>query len=541
MNAAPDRKERVADAERGRPERLFRSTGVVSSLTVVSRITGLARDVGFSHWFGAGPLMDAFFVAFKIPNLLRRFFAEGAFSQAFVPVIAEYRSTRSREETQALVDRIAGTLGLVLFLVTVVGVVAAPVLIAVFAPGFRAGDGRYALARDMLRWTFPYLFFIGLTALSGGILNSYRRFAVPAFTPVLLNLTLIAFAAFVAPSFARPGIGLAVGVFAAGLVQLVFQAPFLVRLGLLPRPRWALADPAVRRVLRLMVPVVFGSSVAQINLLIDTLIASFLAAGSISWLYYSDRLMEFPLGVVGIALGTVILPSLSQHHAEASTGAFTGTLDWALKLVLVVALPAALGLGLLARPLLATIFYGGEFTARDLAMSTASLRAFAPGLVGFVLVKVLSPAYFARQDPRTPVRIGVAALVLNTLLNLALVYTFRRTGWAPAHAGLALATSFAGLVNAALLLAGLLRARVYRPHAGWSALALQAAGGCAAMTVFLLFANARIGDWLALGGLQRAAWLAACVLGGGAIYAATCFALGLRPGDLARLRAESSA
>ncbi|MBN1239094.1 MAG: murein biosynthesis integral membrane protein MurJ, partial [Gammaproteobacteria bacterium] len=397
-------------------DRLVESTTVVGSMTVLSRITGLARDIGFSRWFGASPLMDAFFVAFKIPNLLRRFFAEGAFSQAFVPVMSEYRATRSAAETRELIDRVTGTLTLVLFATSVLGVIAAPVLIGVFAPGFIAGDSRHALASDMLRLTFPYLLFISLTALAGAILNTYRRFAVPAFTPLLMNLVLIGFAAWVAPRMERPGIGLAAGVFVAGLVQLAFQAPFLLKLGLLPRPRWGWRDPGVRRVLRLMMPAIFGSSVAQINIMLDTLIASFLAAGSISWLYYSDRLMEFPLGVIGIAISTVILPHLAEQHARASQRAFVDTLDWALRWVLVIALPAALGLALLADPLLATIFYGGEFTADDVRMSSASLRAFAPGLLGFILVKVLASAYFARQDTRTPVRVGVVALVLNVVL-----------------------------------------------------------------------------------------------------------------------------
>jgi putative peptidoglycan lipid II flippase len=539
MSAAPEREEREELEQRG-ADRLLKSTSIVSSMTVLSRITGLARDIGFSHWFGAGVLMDAFFVAFKIPNLLRRFFAEGAFSQAFVPVISEYRSTRTAAETRALVDRVGGTLALVLFAVTAVGVVAAPLVVAVFAPGFVGDAGRFGLTVDMLRWTFPYLLFISLTAFAGGILNSHRRFAVPAFTPVLLNLVLIGFAALVAPRLERPGVGLAAGVFVAGLVQLAFQAPFLHRLRLLPRPRWAWRDPAVRRVLALMLPVVLGSSVAQINLLVDTLIASFLPAGSISWLYYSDRLMEFPLGVIGIALGTVILPSLSEHHARASPDAFAATLDWALRLVVVVALPAALGLAMLARPLLATIFFGGEFTPADVSMTTASLQAFAPGLLGFVLVKVLSPAYFARQDARTPVKIAIGALVLNMTLSIALVFVLPRTGWAPPHAGLALATTIAGIVNAALLLAGLLRSGVYRPGPGWRPLLVQVGAGSIVMTGFLLLVLARAGDWLESGAAERVPKLALCVAAAATVYFATCYVLGLRA-DAVRMNAGGRA
>jgi putative peptidoglycan lipid II flippase len=510
-------------------ERLLKSTSVVGSMTLLSRISGLARDIVLSHWFGAGGVMDAFLVAFRIPNLLRRFFAEGAFSQAFVPVISEYRATRSAEDVHDLLDRVTGTLGAVLFGITALGVLAAPVLIAIFAPGFLADDGRAALASDMLRFTFPYLLFISLTALAGGILNTYRRFAVPAFTPVLLNLVLIGFAAVVAPRLARPAMALAFGVLAAGVVQLLFQLPFLLRLRLMPRPRWDLAHAGVRRILRLMAPVIFGSSVAQINILFDTLIASFLAAGSISWLYYSDRLVEFPLGVFGIALATVILPSLSEHHAKASAADFSATLDWALRYVLLIALPAALGLMLLAEPLIATIFRGGEFADRDVAMAGASLQAFAPGLLGFVLVKVLAPGYFARQDTRTPVRIGVFALLLNMALNVVFVLTLLYSGWAPPHAGVAAATSVSGLFNATMLLRGLRKAGVYERGPGWRILAFQVLAACTAMALFVLWCRARIGDWGALGTWQQIGALALCVGGALVVYFGVCWLMGLKP------------
>jgi putative peptidoglycan lipid II flippase len=524
MSAAPDAGQP--------PARLFRSTSVVSAMTLLSRISGLARDIGFSRWFGAGLVTDAFFVAFKIPNLLRRFFAEGAFAQAFVPVISEYRSTRSAEEARDLLDRVTGTLALALFVVTAIGVLAAPVLIMIFAPGFLDDNGRFELASDMLRLTFPYIFFISLTALAGGILNTYRRFAVPAFTPVLLNLVLIVFAGWIAPQMERPGIGLALGVFVAGFVQLAFQAPFLLRLKLLPRPRWGWAHEGVRRIGRLMLPAIFGSSVAQINILFDTLIASFLIAGSISWLYYSDRLVEFPLGVFGIALATVILPHLSEQHARASRAQFSAMLDWALKLVLLVALPAAIGLALLAAPLIATIFYGGEFTEHDVRMTAASLTAYAPGLIAFILVKVLAPGYFARQDMRTPVRIGVQALVLNMFLNVVFVVTLVITGWAPAHVGLAAATALSSFYNAAMLYRGLRENGVYQPGTGWRSLALKVAAGCAVMTVFVIWLAGNTDQWLALATLERIGWLAACVLGAIAVYFVVCFATGLRPREL---------
>lgn len=514
---------------------LLKSTSVVSSMTLLSRITGLGRDIGFAHWFGAGIVMDAFFVAFKIPNLLRRFFAEGAFAQAFVPVISQYRADSSHEETQELLDRVTGTLGLVLFTITAIGVLSAPVIIMIFAPGFMDGDGRHELASDMLRFTFPYLFFVSLTALAGGILNTYRRFAVPAFTPVLLNLVLIAFAFWVAPMMERPAMGLAYGVFAAGAAQLLFQIPFLLKLGLLPRPRWGWAHAGVRRIFKLMLPVLFGSSVAQINLLFDTLIASFLAAGSISWLYYSDRLMEFPLGVCGIAVATVMLPHLSEHHAKDSPDAFATSLDWALRLVVVIAVPAALGLVLLSGPLLTTLFYGGAFDDVDVTMATASLIAYAVGLLGFILVKVLSTGFFSRQDTRTPVRIGVMAVVINMALNVIFVVVLvQREFYAP-HVGLALATTLSSLFNAVCLYRGLRRAGVYSPHPGWGRFAMQVAIASGLMSLAVVWMRERAGDWLALTVLERSAALALCVVGGIAVYFLTCYIVGLTP---ARLRAQ---
>jgi len=411
-------------------------------------------------------------------------------------------------------------------------VLVAPILIILFAPGFLADRGRDVLATDMLRFTFPYLLFISLTALAGGILNTYRRFAVPAFTPVLLNLVLILFAAVVAPHLARPAMALALGVLTAGLVQLAFQLPFLRRLGLLPRPRWDLAHAGVRRIIRLMLPVLFGSSVAQINILFDTLIASFLAAGSISWLYYSDRLMEFPLGVFGIALATVILPNLSEHHAKESSSEFSETLDWALRYVLLIGTPAAIGLILLAEPLITTIYAGGQFTGRDVAMAEASLRAFAPGLVGFVLVKVLSPGYFARQDTRTPVRIGVQALLLNMVLNVIFVLTLVYSGWAPPHAGVAAATSVSGLFNAGMLLAGLRKSGIYKHGPGWRRLAAQVLAACVAMILFVVACLSRLGDWPAMSVWERVGALALVVGGAIAVYFGVCWILGLRPGTL---------
>jgi putative peptidoglycan lipid II flippase len=522
----------LLDVPAGGPDRLFESTGVVAALTFLSRITGLARDIAFSSWFGAGPVMDAFAVAFKIPNMLRRFFGEGAFSQAFVPVIAEYRATRSPAETKNLIDRATGTLALVLVAIMVVGVVVAPVVILVFAPGFLGDEDRFQIAVRMLRLTFPYVLFVSLTALAGSILNAHRRFAVPAFTPLLLNVVIIGFAGWVEPRLPWPGVGLASGVFVAGLVQLSFQLPFLKRLGLLPRPRWDFAHEGVQRIMRLALPAMFGSSIAQFSILADTLIASFLVAGSISWLYYTERLIEFPLGVFGVALGTVILPRLSEQHATASPERFSATLDWALRLVVLIACPAAIALCVLAEPVLAALFHGGEFGARDVSMAAASLRTYAPGIVGFMLVRVLAPGYFARQDTRTPVRVGVLALSLGMALKVLLVLALAGTSVVPAHAGITAATACAGLFNAALLLRGLLKSGNYRPRAGWRELALVAAGANALMAVVLIVALRALGDWLTIGKLAQLERLGLLVAGGAAIYLSVCWLLGLRPRDL---------
>jgi putative peptidoglycan lipid II flippase len=517
-----------ADRARGHEHRLLEATSVVGFMTLLSRITGLARDIALSAWFGSGPVMDAFTVAFKIPNLLRRFFAEGAFSQAFVPVISEYRTQRSHAATRELVSHVAGTLAVGLFVVTAVGVVAAPLLILVFAPGFAGEDGRFQLAVDMLRFTLPYILFVSLTALAGSVLNAHRRFAVAAFTPVLLNVVMIVFAGWVGPRLEQPALGLAIGVFVAGLLQLALQLPFLRRIDLLPRPRPTLRDPGVRRILKLMVPAVFGSSVAQISILLDTLIASFLLAGSISWLWYSDRLVEFPLGVFGIAFATVILPRLSEQHAAGSPETFSATLDWALRIVFVIGVPAAVGLALLAEPLLATLFVRGEFTQRDAEMAAASLRAYAPGLLGFIFVKVLAPGFFARQDTRTPVRAGLQALTLGMVLSGVFVLVLLQTGWAPAHAGIAAATACSALVNARLLLAGLKRQGVYRARAGWAALAWRVVVPSIVMALALAGGLAAAGNWYAMSTLTRVGLLAALVSGGAAVYFGTGYLVGLR-------------
>jgi putative peptidoglycan lipid II flippase len=524
---------------------LLRSTGLVGSFTLLSRVLGLVRDIVFARFFGASVVMDAFFVAFRIPNIFRRFFAEGSFSQAFVPVFAEYDEGRSRAEVRELVDRTAGTLGLILFGVTAAGVVLAPVFITVFAPGFLAdartdGAERFDLSVAMLRWTFPYLLFVSLAALAGGILNTYHRYSAAAFSPVLLNLVLIGFAAWVAPLYARPGIALAAGVFTAGVVQLVAMWPSLARLGLAPRPRPGFDHPGVRRILGLMLPGLFGSSVAQISILLDTLIASFLVTGSISWLYYSDRVMEFPLGVFGIALATVILPNLSRQHAAGAAAEFGGTLDWALRVTLLIAVPASVGLAVLAGPLLATLFFGGRFGAEDVGMAGASLVPYAVGLTGFCLVKVLAPGFFARQDTRTPVRVGLIALGTSMGFNLLAVAPYAALGGPAPHAGLAAGTALGAFVNSALLYRGLARDGVLRLAPGMPRFVLRVAVASGVMGVLLVQFAPPLAAWLAAGAWQRCLWLAAAVSGGVVAYAAALFAVGLRPAEL-RLTARPGA
>jgi len=529
MNQAPSSEGAGPDG----PETsaLIRSTSTVASMTLLSRIFGLVRDLVFSRIFGAAAVTDAFYFAFKMPNLLRRFFAEGAFAQAFVPVIAEFRATRSAEDARELIARVSGTLAVSLFVVSLIGVVSAPLLVLIFGTGFVTGDGPFELATAMLRFTFPYIFFISLTAMAGSVLNTYGRFAVPAFTPVLLNVVLIASAIWLSPRLEEPILALAIGVFVAGVVQLLFQIPFLIKAGLLPRPRFGFADRGVRRILKLMLPIMFGSSVAQINILFDTWIASFLTMGSITWLYYSDRLVEFPLGVFGIAIATVVLPMLSSHHARESGESFSATIDWALRSVLLISVPAAVALFVLAEPLIATLFFGGQFDGGDVFMAGASLRAFAPGLLGFILVKILVSGYFSRQDTKTPVKIGVKALVLGMILNVIFVLTLLRTGWAPAHVGLAAATTLSSISNATMLFFGLRKANVYRPGPGWRSMFMRVGLATAVMTAFLIWLLTQAGDWLLMSTGSRIAWLGAAVLGGAAVYFAVGWTAGLRPGQ----------
>ena len=500
---------------------LLKALATISSMTLLSRILGFVRDTVIARVFGAGLVTDAFFVAFKIPNFLRRLFAEGAFSQAFVPILAEYKNRRGEDELRNLIDYVSGMLALALFVVTLLGVLAAPYIIYVSAPGFAKHADKFNLTVDLLRITFPYILFISLTALAGSILNTFSRFAVPAFTPVLLNLSFIVFTLWLTPYFDPPVKALAWAVFAGGLLQLAFQAPFLLRLRVMPRFRFNFQHEGMRRVLRQMGPALFGVSVAQISLLLNVIFASFLVTGSVSWLYYADRLMEFPAGMLGVALGTILLPGLSKHYADRSAEEYSALLDWGLRLTFLLAVPAAGGLALLAMPLITTLFMYGAFSIADVQATRAALMAYSIGLLGLILVKVLAPAFYARQDIRTPVKIAVVTLVITQLLNFAFIGPLQ-------HAGLALATGLGSCLNAALLYYLLHQRAIHVPQPGWPLFLLKLLLAVGVMGALLWGVAGDATLWLSLqvwGRVLRLAWVVA--LGAGA-YFAVLWLLGFR-------------
>lgn len=507
---------------------LIKSTASVGSMTLLSRILGLARDIVIARFFSASDAADAFFVAFKIPNFLRRLFAEGAFSLAFVPVLTEYRNNYSPAMTRDLIDRVAGTLGFILLLLSVFGVAASPLVIGVFAAGFLDDPEKFELTADMLRLTFPYILLISMTAMSGGILNTWKRFTVPAFTPVLLNLSLIGCAVFLSPRLEMPITALAWGVLIAGIAQLLFQLPFLYREGLLPRPRWGWSHPGVQKIVKLMIPALFGSSVAQINLLFDTFIASFLVGGSVSWLYYSDRLLEFPLGVFGIALATVVLPNLSEAHYKQGATHFNDTLRWAIQLSLLVAIPATFGLFLLARPILATLFQYGAFGGNDSLMAALSLMAYSFGLPAFILIKILANGFYARQDTRTPVRIGIQAMFFNMALNVLFVVTMLETGFLAPHVGLALATALAAYYNAFRLARELRREQVLGELHTYSSPLLKILAACLVMGALVYFMLPAADSWSGWHWYRRVAELCRLILPAILCYGILLWIMGFR-------------
>lgn len=492
----------------------------------------MLRDITLATFFGATGGTDAFLVAFKIPNFMRRLFGEGAFSLAFVPVFSEYKEKYDKAALKDLVDHVAGTLGGFLLILTLSGMVFAPALVYLFAPGFTDDAQQMQLTADLLRITFPYIFFIALVAFCGGILNSYHQFAIPAFTPVLLNISLIGSVFLLSPLFEEPLMGLAWGVAIAGVVQLLIQFPALRKLELLPSPKIKRGHAGIKKITTLMLPAIFGSSVAQINLLLDTVIASFLITGSVTWLYYSDRLLEFPLGVLGIAIATVILPTLSQQHSRDSAEQFNQTLNWALRLVSLISIPACIALFILAGPILSSLFEYGKFTAHDTYFSSLSLMAYMLGLPALIAIKILAPGYYARQDTRTPVRIGIIAMVCNMVMNIAFVVPLVMADYEAPHIGLALATSGSAYINAILLYRGLRKAGIFHPLAGWLSWLFRILIASTAMAASLFWLEPAAIEWSQWQLLERLLHLAGLIFAGLLVYTVLLWSQGLRPSQL---------
>lgn len=505
---------------------LLKALATVGGMTFISRMLGFVRDTLIARIFGAGMATDAFFVAFKIPNLLRRISGEGAFSQAFVPILAEYRKQRTAEATKALINHVASLLGLFLVVITILGMLAAPLIVGLTSPGFVADQAKFDLTVDLLRITFPYILFISLVSMAGGVLNAHSQFQVPALTPVWLNLSFIVAALFVAPYFDHSVYVLAWAVFVGGIIQLIYQLPYLQKLGMLPRYELNLKDEGVRRILKLMGPAIFGVSVAQISIVLNNVFASFMPTGSVSWLYYADRLMEFPTGVLGVALGTILLPSLSKSFVDKTEQEFSLLLDWGLRLTFMLAIPAAVALAVLSKPLVASLFYYGKFTPHDVAMTERALIAYSLSLLGLILVKVLAPGFYARQNVKTPVKIAIFTLCLTQVLNVVLLLTTQLQ-----HAGLALAVGIGACVNAGLLFYMLKKSGAYQPNAGWAKFLLKLIIAVMLMAIALFYAAHWAGDWLAMSAIVRISHLAVIVVGGMLVYFAALAVLGFRPRD----------
>jgi putative peptidoglycan lipid II flippase len=516
---------------------MIRSGAMISAMTMISRVLGLVRDAVLANYFVIGGALDAFFVAFRIPNLLRRLFAEGAFSLAFVPVLSEYRETKSKEALKDLIDHVAGALAIILLIISVIGMIGAPLIIKLFTVfATEASDTRSELAVSLLRITFPYILFISLTAFLSGILNTFKQFAIPAFTPVLLNVVMIAAAVWWAPSFEEPVKALAWGVFIGGIVQLLFQIPALVKLGLVPRFRYKKAHKGVKRITKLMIPALFGSSVAQVNILINTAIAYALVSGSVSWLYFSDRFVELPLALIGVAIGTVILPKLSGDHANKAGKAFSSTLSWAIRFSLLMGIPAMVGLIILAKPILATVIDNGVNTWHDVEMASMSLMTYSLGLPAFILVKVLAPGFYSRQDTKTPVKIGIISMFSNMLLSLIIVFPWYKMGYVGAHAGLALATAMAAYINAGLLFYQLKKQNIYQPDdsskAGWVKNILRITVAAIVMITVVWGINPVDSWWQDSGLLAKAGKLLILVVAAIVAYFGSLYLLGVRKSSL---------
>ncbi len=506
---------------------LWRSTVIVSAMTMLSRVLGLVRDIVLLNVFGAGKDFDTFVVAFRIPNFFRRLFAEGAFSQAFIPVLTEYKTSRTHAEVQILISRVFGCLLTAMTLLTFVAMVAAPAIIYLYAPGFHSDTVKFDLAVDMFRLTIPYLLFMSLTAFASSILNSYGSFASPAFSPVLLNVAMIAGAWWLTPYMAEPIMALGWAVVVAGVLQLAIQIPELWKKKLLIPPKIDFKHEGVERILKLMLPALFGVSVTQINLLLNTIWASFMQDGSVSWLYSAERMTELPLGLIGVAIGTVILPSLSARHAEQDQAKFKGMIDWAAKIIMLVGIPASIALFMLSTPIIQALFQRGEFTLEDTQMTALALQCMSAGVISFMLIKVFAPGFYAQQDTKTPVRVGLMAVAANAILNVVFIGFFKLIDWQAEHMALALASSGSALVNAGMLYFYLHQRNIYRFGAHWKKLALQFGFANLTMIVALWYAltwyQGDISQWLRI-----AEVLGLCVLGVVA-YVLGLYVTGFRP------------
>jgi len=500
---------------------LFKTLFGVGSMTFLSRILGFLRDSIIARVFGAGLATDAFFVAFKIPNLLRRISAEGAFTQAFVPILGEYKTKKSTADVAILVNKVTTLLAIFLVLITLLGVFGAPWLIYMSAPGFAQNPTKFNLTIDLLQITFPYIFFISLVSLAGGILNTYGKFLVPAFTPVWLNLSFIIGALFFSQYFEKPVYVLAWAVFFGGLLQLFFQIPFLKQIGLIPKPDLDLRDAGVWRILKLMGPAVIGVSITQISLLINTIFASFLAIGSVSWLYYADRLMEFPVGILGVALSTILLPNLSKSFASKNNKSYSKLLNWGLKLGLVFAAPAAVALFILSTPLITTLFYYGAFTAHDVQMTHYAVMAYSIGLVGLIIVKILAPAFYAQQNIKTPVKIALFTLLCTQFMNLLFIGFFQ-------HAGLALAIGLGACVNASLLFYFLRKNSFFTLDQDWPVFLFKLLICLVILAVVLLFLRGSNDAWVYYSFFEKLKFLSIAIIFGGFVYFLSLWFLGIK-------------
>lgn len=508
---------------------LLKTLAQVSSMTLVSRILGFVREMLIAHAFGANATTDAFNVAFRLPNMLRRVFAEGAFSQAFVPTLAEYKTKHGEAATREFVAKISGVLSVALLIVTLTGIIAAPLIVYLSASGFAKKPEAFASTVEMLRYMFPYILLISLASLIGSILNTWNKFSIPAFVPTLLNVSFILCSLFLAPHLQRPIMALVVAVIIGGIAQLAFQLPWLAKTGMLVWPRFDWRDSGVRRVITLMGPAIFAVSVAQISLIINTNLASFLTPGSVSWISYADRLMEFPTGVLGVALGTILLPSLARSHAGGDQATYSRLLDWGLRLCLLLCLPATAALAVLAKPLVLTLFQSGKFGIHDALMTEQALMGYSVGLIGLILVKILAPGFYARQDIKTPVRIAVITLTVTLAMNLTFMLTLPIK-----HAGLTLGIGLGSCLNAFLLYRTLHKRGYFQPEPGWRIFLVKILSAILIMVAVLLALQYVLPAFAPLHRLARIAGLCCLVCAGAGSYFGVLYLFGFRPKDFSR-------